>query len=157
MTDLSKTKVADLRKLAEEKGIEGWQDMKKPALLVALETSEKSKVDVPGPNANVPVEPKTLDSTGISSDKITYEGKAAKMKEALALQPKVRIKIPLEQGEKMGITKSVILNGYRLNIKKGVYVDVPEQVAEVLGESDKHLDVIENNPLKVDESNRELN
>jgi hypothetical protein len=57
------------------------------------------------------------------------------MKARLALQPKVSIMIPLEGKEKKGSTFPVTLNGYRLNIQKGVYVPVPKQVAEIVMDS----------------------
>ena len=62
-------------------------------------------------------------------------GKAERMRLHLEAQPKVPIMIPLSQGEVSGSTESVILNGYRLNIRKGEYVYVPEQVARVIMES----------------------
>jgi hypothetical protein len=62
-------------------------------------------------------------------------GKAERMRLQLDAQPKVAIMIPLSQGEAAGSTESVILNGYRLNIRKGEYVYVPEQVARVIMES----------------------
>lgn len=64
-----------------------------------------------------------------------HMGKAARMKAHLDAQPKVPIMIPLLPGEVAGSTESVILNGYRLNIRKGEYVHVPEQVARVIMES----------------------
>jgi len=57
------------------------------------------------------------------------------MKSILKKQKTRRVFIPKEKGEPEGATESVILNGYRLNIKKGVYVDVPEQVADVIEEA----------------------
>ncbi len=65
----------------------------------------------------------------------THMGKAERMKRALETQPKVSIMIPLSPGEVAGSTESVILNGHRLNIRKGEYVMVPEQVARVVMES----------------------
>lgn len=62
-------------------------------------------------------------------------GKAEIMRRKLAEQEKVSIMIPLSPGEREGSTESVILNGYRLNIRKGSYVYVPKQVAEVIMES----------------------
>jgi hypothetical protein len=66
-------------------------------------------------------------------------GKAERMRQHLEAQPKVQpkvpIMIPLTPGEIAGSTESVILNGYRLNIRKGEYVHVPEQVARVIMES----------------------
>ena len=61
-----------------------------------------------------------------------------KMKDHLAKQRKVAVMIPLElgvspeQAEKIPFV--VNINGYRLSIKRGVFVDVPEQVAEIVKE-----------------------
>jgi hypothetical protein len=64
-----------------------------------------------------------------------HVGKAERMRLQLEAQPKVAIMIPLGHGEAAGSTESVILNGYRLNIRKGEYVHVPEQVARIIMES----------------------
>lgn len=61
--------------------------------------------------------------------------KALKMKAFLQKQDRVSVFLPLEDGEKRGTTKSVILNGFRLNILKGVRVQVPEQIADVIEDS----------------------
>jgi len=162
----SKMKVAELRKLAEEKAIEGWQDMDKKELVVALQEAPKEPESTPEPEGKVPGElaepakekPKpTPLPVGISEGQAVYDGKAAKMKEHLAAQPKVRILIPLETGEKKGATVSVILNGYRQNIMKGVYVEVPEQIADVIMDSQKQSNILVEHPLRVDESNSALN
>jgi hypothetical protein len=75
--------------------------------------------------------------------------KAEMMKKKLASQPKVRVFIPLANGEKQGVTQSVVLNGYPLYIRKGAYVDVPQQVADVLEEKMKHQIAIENHPNRM--------
>lgn len=62
-------------------------------------------------------------------------GKAEIMRRELEAQEKVPIMIPLAPSEVEGSTESVILNGYRINIRKGMYVHVPRQVAEVIMES----------------------
>ena len=61
--------------------------------------------------------------------------KAEKMKKFLLSQPKVRMLIPRNQGEDRTVAQSVCLNGYRLDFPKDTYVEVPLQVADVLGES----------------------
>lgn len=61
--------------------------------------------------------------------------KAATMKAFLLSQPRVRMLIPRPQGEKSSIKQSVNLNGYRLDLPKDTYVEVPLQIADVLGES----------------------
>ena len=67
--------------------------------------------------------------------------KAEIMKKALLEQPRVRMLIPRSQGEHKSIAQSVNLNGYRLDFPKNAYVDVPRQVAEVLGESLEQTDI----------------
>ena len=57
------------------------------------------------------------------------------MYENLFLQPKLPIFIPLESQEKPGALGTCILNGLKIAIYKGAYVDVPAQVAEVIRES----------------------
>lgn len=53
-------------------------------------------------------------------------------KKALAAAPKTKWIVNLEPGERPGATISVTINGYRLSIKKGVLVEIPVPVAEVL-------------------------
>jgi hypothetical protein len=71
---------------------------------------------------------------------VSIDGKAAIMKARLDAQPKVPIMIPLSPGEVSGSTESVILNGHRVNIRKGEYVHVPEQVARVIMESQQQTE-----------------
>lgn len=84
-----------------------------------------------------------------------HREKANRMREVLEKQPKVRILLPLEGKEKRGVVREVMvrgrkeqvyvsgsvetvqLNGYKILIPKGVYMDVPQQVADVLNESMK--------------------
>ncbi|MCR4306299.1 MAG: hypothetical protein NUV73_04425 [Candidatus Daviesbacteria bacterium] len=81
-----------------------------------------------------------------------YMSKAMRMKAHLDAQPKVQVFLALEGKEKKGELKkgivngkehltitgayeTVILNGYRTVIPKGVPFSVPQQVAEILGQS----------------------
>lgn len=75
--------------------------------------------------------------------------KARAMRDQLAKEPKVRVFIPLANGEKQGVTQSVILNGYPMYIRKGTYVNVPQSVAEVLETKLQHKMSIENHPDRV--------
>lgn len=61
--------------------------------------------------------------------------KAEIMKAELLRQPRIRMLIPRPFGEDKGILHTVNLNGYRLDFPKGAYVDMPEQIANVLAES----------------------
>lgn len=64
-----------------------------------------------------------------------HKSKAMRMKEHLAKQPKVQVFVPLEGKEKMGTQLPVTLNGYGVKIPKGMYVEVPQQIAEVIMDS----------------------
>ncbi len=61
--------------------------------------------------------------------------KAEKMKAHLLAQSRVRVLVPREQGEDKSVLMSVNLNGYRLDFPKNAYVDMPEQIAEVIMKS----------------------
>jgi hypothetical protein len=92
----------------------------------------------PAPKADV-----LLDKTHVPKG-----GKAEAMRLKLMSEPKVRVLIPLADGEKAGTTQSVILNGYSMYIRKGDYIDVPESVAKVLEIKMKHKMAIEKHPLR---------
>lgn len=66
--------------------------------------------------------------------------KADKMKQSLLAQPRVRILVPRAPGEHHSVLMSVNLNGYRLDFPKNSYVDMPEQIAQIIMESQKHTD-----------------
>jgi len=76
-------------------------------------------------------------------DKARHLSKAQRMQAKLEKQPKIRMMIPLMGKEKKGqVFESVIINGYRTGHKgegtdwpKGVYINVPKQVADILEES----------------------
>lgn len=74
-------------------------------------------------------------------------GKAENMKKSLLLQPRVRMIIPRRDGETKGIPYSVTLNGYRLDLPKNVYIELPEQVAmhisECIGQTEAAFERIE--------------
>ena len=76
-------------------------------------------------------------------DKARHLSKVQRMRAKLEKQPKIRMMIPLTGKEKKGQSfESVIINGYRTGHKgegtdwpKGVYINVPKQVADILEES----------------------
>ena len=103
---------------------------------------------------------KTLEEVESPAEKKAFEqqwlSKAMIMKKKLEAQPKVRFLLPLEGSEKQGVVEwrtgkngekyqyvvsgsveTVQLNGYKYFIPKGIFVDIPEQVAQVLSESYK--------------------
>lgn len=74
------------------------------------------------------------------------------MKEVLARQPKESIFIPLEPGEKAGDAfRAVTINGYRCEVKKGVYVELPHSIAELIKRAyNIQNSVFSNHPLNLD-------
>lgn len=64
-------------------------------------------------------------------------GKAEVMKKSLLAQPRVSILIPVPEGSDSSVPQSVTLNGYRLDLPKNVYVEVPKQVAEIIMQSQR--------------------
>ena len=145
-------KTAELRNKAKKQGVEGWEDMERKDLIVALKTEEKPakeeeppKVEAPSSEEAESKEP----AIGIEEGVAPVGSKEETMKKALAKQPKKTVFIPLGETENIRATKSVILDGYRLNIQKGVYVDVPEQVFEIIMESEKQARVALESPLKI--------
>lgn len=79
--------------------------------------------------ASAPVEaPASKDiQKGLESD-------AQMTKRIMDKRPKVRFMIPLGINEKPGAFEEVFINGYRWTIKKGVMVDIPDRVADLLAQ-----------------------
>ena len=68
---------------------------------------------------------------------------AKKMKEVLWSQPLIPTFIPCEGKEKPGVAEETVqINGYKLTIKKGVMVMLPEQVTKMLW---NHLNINQGN------------
>lgn len=61
--------------------------------------------------------------------------KAERMKKFLLGQKKVAMLIPLPEGSDPKVLHSVTLNGYRLDFPTNTYIEVPEQVAQVVSEA----------------------
>lgn len=82
----------------------------------------------------------TFKKAEVSDEGPLHSGKLEKMnlsqmeltKRHLAAQPKVSFHIPLEEGEAEGSYATVQINGYTIQIKKGVMVSLPQQVVEML-------------------------
>jgi hypothetical protein len=146
MTDiipLEEMTVKELQAEATRLGLQSAELFKTKAILIAAMNSlRKVKVE-PTEVITPPVSPKEE-----RVDEKRWLSKVDKMREALENQPKVRVLIPLEGEEKQGVVEKVMVrgveetkyvsgavwsktfNGYKVIIPKGVYTDVPEQVAE---------------------------
>lgn len=88
----------------------------------------KAKVATPAKPAEVPAEPVKTPKAVASVDT------AAETKDILAKSPHVNFIVPLGEGENAGSSETVQINGYRLTIQKGVMVNIPVQVANLLAE-----------------------
>lgn len=63
----------------------------------------------------------------------TTSSEANVVKQKLAKQPKLPIFLPLEAGERKGVAyRSVTINSYRFEVKKGMIVYVPQAVHDLL-------------------------
>lgn len=71
-----------------------------------------------------------------ATEEAAFQATANDMKAMLEAQPKVAIYVPLENGEPKGTQLPVNINGYRINVPKGVVnVMVPQSVAEIIWQS----------------------
>jgi len=102
-----------------------------------------------------PVQPEAVAprSPAVSNERdhgIVYGKRKMEIAEVLKQQPKVSFLIPRAEGEDAELAyETVQINGHRMEIKKGVMVQIPQQVAEILAEkyrvqmeagSDKRVD-----------------
>jgi hypothetical protein len=122
----------------DEKALAGIRT--KDALIATL-TALKAKSKVA--TLNPPKDPKEEKDT-----EKAWQTKADKFSKHLEKQPKVRVLIPLEVGEKVGNVKKIKIkgimqyrhisgavwsktfNGFRVILPKGIYTEVPEQIAD---------------------------
>lgn len=94
---------------------------------------EKPKVDPAPPKAQVKEKTQEIPD-GIDSEKLMTPGAIA-TKKAFDAAHKVTFYVPLKNGAKQGSFETVTVNGYRMEIKKGMIVTIPKPVADILTES----------------------
>lgn len=90
-----------------------------PAVLDGPELSEASEAKAPAKAPEIS-----------AADSIAADKGVDGAYKSINAQPKTRIRIIKEQGPQV-----VIINGARFNVPSNVYVEVPEQVAQLLQES----------------------
>ena len=73
--------------------------------------------------------------SGVKYSPPSVGSKAEKMKKFLLEQPRVRVFVPRTVNESPKVLQTVNLNGYRLDFPKNTYIEMPEQIAEVLRRS----------------------
>ena len=118
-------------------------------------SAEASASEVTPEAPVAPVAAATVDRStvipGLKEDtENSVEDRALATKRKLAAEPKVRMMIPLDPGEKAGAYRPVLINGYRFDVRKNTMVDLPESVASLLAASYSiTTDIVENNPLNL--------
>ena len=159
MSKYEEVKYNDLKKLAKERNLEATGT--KEDLIARLEANDGGEaVETPAPEVKGDSEQGavTENETNVAAPEAPQEATvspqeekvaekdadralradAKKMKENLDKQPKVRLMIPFEAGEKPESGKKVPfhvnLNGYAMDFPRGEFIDVPEQVAQVIFE-----------------------
>ena len=65
---------------------------------------------------------------------MSYEEKRQWTRRNFDAEPKVSVMIPLAHREKEGASEVVVVNGYSYIIQKGMRVEVPKTVADILDE-----------------------
>lgn len=149
--DLNELTLAELKAKAVKLGMpeDGMEGFKSKAPLIATINALRAKVKrvktLNPPES--PSENKTINKMWLS--------KAERMRDKLAKQEKIRILLPLEGKQKVGVLKkvevngrkeyihvsgaieTVTLNGYKTIVPRGAYFTVPKQVADVLANSYK--------------------
>lgn len=131
---LEEMTVAELREEITKKfDFIGAETLNTRASLIAVYNNLQKKLTEA--TKNVPVTTSVVDD--VKKDETRYLSKAARMKALCDAEPKVRFMIPLGIGEKPGSIETCQINGYRLNILKGVMVDIPQRFAKLLEESYK--------------------
>ena len=133
---------AELKDAAKEKGLKATGT--KEELLARLEGGDEvepsvepeAEPEVVEPEADpVPTEKESVNDKTVEKE---WRNDVQKMKAHLEKQPKVSIMIPLDAGvppeSADKIPFVVNINGYRMAIKRGVFVEVPRQVAEMVQE-----------------------
>ena len=71
-------------------------------------------------------------NSGVTERNDPYTQRKQATKELLAKEAKIAMFIPLLPGEKDGASLELGLNGYVVYVKKGVMVDLPESLAELV-------------------------
>ena len=88
-----------------------------------------------GPAPVVTQAPENIAAANSNSIGVQLIASSKSMADKLSREPKVRMNLPLRDGEKFGVSYEVVnLNGYRLKIKKGYSVDLPMSIANILSE-----------------------
>ena len=94
--------------------------------------AKPAKAEAPAPAE--PVIGSAKPAANVSKAQAEIKDLAEQTKQILAKQPKVNFIIPLADGESPDAEDTVQINSYKLTIKKGVMVELPQAVAQLLAE-----------------------
>jgi hypothetical protein len=112
----------------------------------------KAKLEALGDTAKQPVGNPATEQRNGANEEADFNKSASDMKSFLADQPKVEVYVPLEIGESLKSNPfiPVTLNGYILNVPKGVRVEVPKPIADIIFESMNIYEVNSASPMRAD-------
>lgn len=146
-TKLEDMKYNELKTLAKDSGLDasGTKEdlitrLKEAGVngTVPTDDTDDTTADEPVETQAQPAAPVVNEQVASKKADVALRNDAKSMKAHLDKQPKVSIMIPFEVGENPINGKNVPfhcnLNGYALDIPRGVYVDVPLQIADMIKE-----------------------
>lgn len=149
----------ELKKLASQRGIDstGNKEVLAQRLLEADEAHPHQATASPSVETEGASSPTAVPPTDMAQ---RYKSRALQMKAILDAQPRVRIFIPFDAGENPSlgakIPQIVNIRGYQFTVPRGRYVEVPQQVADMIQErleSEQRAGVdhlIDNDPAKLE-------
>jgi hypothetical protein len=106
----------------------GVETLTTKASLIAVYNNLQNKA-VKEENKEIVSDPAETVRDDVKKDERSYMSKAAKMKALCESEPKVRYMIALDIGEKPGAIAELEMNGFKINVMKGVMVDLYQRFA----------------------------
>jgi hypothetical protein len=106
-----------------------------PKKTVKTPEQEQQDTEIREEGVQTPVTPvQASGPVGNSKSQQDYQRRIAETKAILAKEQKTMFIIPLVPPEKEGAYEIVNINGYQLTIKKGVMVEIPISIANILAD-----------------------
>ena len=97
-----------------------------------MSTAERARAAEQAPSEESQAAPAQAGDGIGASDEQRHKMRFDKMREVFAKQDRVKIRLPKDEGGARGAEQLVTINGYSFVIQRGVTVEVPVGVAEVL-------------------------
>ncbi len=149
---------SDKKVLDVEEGAEIIEVDEQPAVDVDLEIKDektkpsetKGTKEAKVAEVEKPVAPLHKAITEASVGGIALTERAALTRDMIMKEPRIMIILPFENGEKKGAYKSVNINGWRVEIKKGMQVELPESIWNIIAANMKaSIDNVQNNSRNI--------